>query len=396
MLDEIDKTLKFIRNELQYPDQFVLQSATGPEVIINNKKVLLLGSYNYLGLANNEYVKKGSIKTLKKYGVGSGGVRMLTGTLDIHNKLEKKIAAITRQEDAMTIPSGYGTNIGVIPGIVNLLGFTTYIDAKKAAIFSDEHNHASIIDGTRLSHAKTVTYRHCDVEDLEEKLKEHNSYRKLIITDGVFSMDGDVAPLDKIIDLAKEYNAFTMVDDAHAFGVLGEDGAGTADYLKRPGQVDINMGAFSKGIGVSGGFISAKKDVVDLLRVSCRSYLFSDSLSPAVVGAVDAALDFVKTHPNILNEVQEKNSYFRQKINQLGFSTFNSSVHVVPMLIGDPRTTIAFVQEMLRQGLFAPAIRWPAVPQNLGRIRFSASALHSYEQIDRALNIINTVKKTIM
>lgn len=393
MLKDIENTLEFIKKELRYPDQIVLESPTGPEVIVGGKKILMFGSYNYLGLANNEFVKDRAISTIKQYGVGSGGVRILTGTMDIHRRLEKKIAFLTGQEDAMTIASGYGTNVGVIPGLINLLGFGRVLNARKAVIFCDELNHASIIDGTKLSDAKIVQYRHRDIDDLEKKLKKYGSFRKLIITDGIFSMDGDIAPLPEIIDLAKKNDAMTMVDDAHGFGVVGRNGAGTADYTNRRGEIDINMGAFSKGIGVSGGFVSAKKKIIELLRVSCRSYLFSDSLSPAIIGAVDAAIDFIQMNPQILLDVQKKSAYFRDELNKLGFSTLQSRSHIVPLLIGDPNLTISFSRELFKNGLFAPAIRWPAVPENLGRIRFGISASHSYAHIDKALNVVKSQKK---
>lgn len=393
MLPGVKKALIFIKDKLVYPDNVVLESASGPEVRIDGRKVLMFGSYNYLGLANNYLVKRRAFEVLHKFGVGSGGVRLLTGTMVIHEKLERKVARFTKQDQAMTLSSGYGVNVGVIPGLVNFGAWSGVSSSQYTTVFNDEYNHASIIDGCRLSNAKIVTYKHCNMTDLEEKLHADSNANKLIITDGVFSMDGDIAPLDKIIDLAKHHRAMTMVDDAHAFGVLGKNGSGTAEHFGREGQIDLNMGTFSKGIGVSGGFVSGNNEVIEFLRVSCRPYMFSDSLSPVIVGAVDAALEIIEEHPEIINELHEKADYFRVGLQRIGFSTINSQTHIIPLLIGDSLKTIQFSRELLRLGLFAPPIRWPAVEKNLGRIRFAMNRLHSYKQIDLALSIVEQVKE---
>ena len=206
-------------------------------------------------------------------------------------------------------------------------------------------------------------------------------------------MEGDIAPLDKIIDIAKEYDAMTMVDDAHSIGVLGETGAGTAEYYKRKGEVDLNMGTFSKGLGVSGGFVSCNKETADYLRVACRSYMFSDSLSPALVGAIMGTLEYLKANPELKVKLQENANYFRNKLNNFGFNTFNSITQVVPLLVGDDKKTIDFFNELYSHDLFAPAVRWPAVPKGAGRIRFSIMSTHTKNQLDRALEIINLAGK---
>lgn len=392
MLQEISKAYKFIKEYLKLPDQVILESATGPEVIVKGEKHLMFGSYNYLGLATNEYVKERAIETLRKYGVGSGGVRILTGTMDIHRNLEAQVATLTQQESAMTFPSGYGTNVGVIPGLVNLLGFGKVLKARKAVIFNDEYNHASIIDGCNLSEAIVVKYKHCDVSSLQSKIVEFESHRKLIITDGIFSMEGDVAPLDDIIAIAKKHDALVMVDDAHGFGAVGKNGAGTVDMLGMPGGVDINMGTFSKGIGCSGGFISGKKDLVDYLRITSRSYMFSDSISPAVIGAVSGALDYIRDHPELITKVAENSERFRDGIQRLGLSTLNSTTHIIPLYTGPNDKTIEISRELLEHGIIAPAVRWPAVAKDMGRIRFAMSSTHTNDQIDKVLEVINHLK----
>lgn len=394
-MEEITKLLNLIKSKVGYPSIKVLQTATGPEVMIKDKKILMFGSYNYLGLSNNEEVKSNAIEVIKKFGIGTGGVRLLTGSMTIHEELEKLVSDFTGHNDCVTIASGFGTNAGVIPGIINLLGFGKFIFARKAVIFSDEYNHASIVDGCRLSEAKVEIYKHNDIKDLEKKIKKYKRYRKLIVTDGVFSMDGDVCHLDKILDLARSYDALTMVDEAHSFGVLGKTGSGTAEYFNRKGEVDINMGTFSKGIGVSGGFVSCNHEIAEYLRVACRSYMFSDALSPAVVGGAIGSIKFIKNHPEILLKLQENSQYFRNKLNLLGFNTFNSATQIVPMYVGDDKKTMMFFEELFNNGLFAPAVRWPAVPKGTGRIRFSIMANHSNEQLDKAINIIETVNKKI-
>jgi len=390
---EIYKLLELINKYYSYPSIKVLQTASGPEVIIENKKIIMLGSYNYLGLANNNEVKQKAIEFLEKFGVGTGGVRLLTGTMVIHEEMEKLVADFTGHEDCITIGSGFGTNAGVIPGVINLLGFGKMVFARKAVIFSDEYNHASIIDGCRLSEAKVVIYKHNDVDDLENKIKKYKRYRKLIITDGVFSMDGDICHLDKIIDIAKKYEALTMVDDAHSFGVLGKTGSGTAEYFNRKGEVDINMGTFSKGIGVSGGFVSCKKYIADYLRLACRTYMFSDAISPVIVGGIIGSITYIKNHPQLLNKLKENSDYFRQNLQNLRFNTLNSATQIVPLLIGNENKTIEFYKELFNYGVFAPMVMWPAVPKNTARIRFSIMANHTKEQLDKALNIILNLGK---
>ncbi len=392
---EIINLLSLLKNKVGYPDVKILESATGPEVLVSKKKILMFGSYNYLGIANNREVKDSAIKYINDFGVGTGGVRLLTGSMTIHRDMEKLVSEFTGHDDCVSIASGFGTNAGIIPAVANLLGFDKLVLARNLVIFSDEYNHASIVDGCRLSKARVVVYKHNNINDLESKLAKYKYYRKLIVTDGVFSMDGDIARLGDILDLAKEYNALTMVDDAHSIGVLGKTGAGTAEYFNRKGEVDINMGTFSKGLGVSGGFVSCRKDLADYFRVACRTYMFSDSLSPAIVGGVVGSINYVKQHPEIRSQLKVNYEYFNNQLKKIGFNTFGSSTQVVPLLVGSDSETMSFFNKLFDYGVFAPAVRWPAVPKNTGRIRFSIMATHTKEQIDRALGVIETVGKKL-
>ena len=392
---EIKNLLSLVEKKVGYPDIKTLSSATDAEVIVNGKKILMFGSYNYLGLANNIEVKETAREFIANFGIGTGGVRLLTGNMVIHEDMEKLLADFVGHDASMSIASGFGTNAGVIPAVANLLGFDKFINARNLVIFSDEYNHASIVDGCRLSKAIVKIYRHNDINHLEQQLVKYKKYRKLIITDGVFSMDGDVAKLDKIIDLAKEYGALTMVDDAHSIGVLGKNGAGTAEHFDRLGQVDINMGTFSKGLGVSGGFVAGNNDLIKFLKIACRTYMFSDSLSPAIVGGIVGSLNFIKNNPEIREDLKNNYTFFNSELQKMGFSTFNSTTQIVPLFVGDDKKTMDFFRELFNYGIFAPAVRWPAVPKKTGRIRFSIMATHRKEQISMALNIIEKVGKKL-
>ena len=394
-MNEVNKLFSLIKDVYKLPDELVLESPAGPTVTVDGKQILMFGSYNYLNLANNSNVKKTASEYVLKYGAGTGGVRLLTGTLDIHKQLEKKVALFTNYEDSMTIASGFGTNFGVIPGYINLMGFSKFLRAREAVIFSDELNHASIVDGCRISDAIVEVYRHCDMDDLKAKVQSYKKFRKLIITDGVFSMDGDIAPIDKIIEIAKDNNAVTMVDDAHAVGVLGDIGAGSASFFGCDGMIDINMGTFSKGLGVSGGFISGKKELLDFLRITTRSYMFSDSLSPAIVGGIMGSINHIQNHPEIIIDLHEKSRYFRDRLNEIGFQTFKSRTQIVPVFIGNESKSIEFSKQILMQGLFAPSIRWPAVSKKTARIRFALNQGHTYGQINEALRIITLVARRL-
>jgi 8-amino-7-oxononanoate synthase len=364
-------------------------------VIIGGRKILMFGSYNYLGLSTRPEVKKAAIEAIEKYGIGSGGSRLISGTYDIHIRLEKELADFKKEEDAMTFASGFGTNVGVIAGAMDLLGFEKYkFWQGKSVIFSDELNHASIIDGCRLSHAKVVVYKHNDMHDLEAKLAKYRRRRKLIVTDGVFSMDGDIALLDQIVSLAKEYHALTMVDDAHATGILGLTGAGTAEYFRVEGQVDINMGT-SKAFGSVGGFVAGKKELVDFLRIATRSYVFAQSLPPLICAAILQSIKLIKKEPELRDILHKNLDYLRENLKRLGFNTLKSETAIIPILLGPESKAISANSLFFEKGIFAPTVRWPAVAKGQSRVRFVVMATHTKEQIDRLLAVCEDVGKKL-
>lgn len=380
------------KNEL-YPDIRVIEGAsTDPEVVISGKKVLMFASNNYLGLANDERVKKAMIKGVEKYGMGSGGSRLMSGNIDIHNELERAIADFKGKESAIAFLAGYMANVGVIPALMKdfskgLLGLMKKEDGSNSVIFSDELNHASIIDGCRLAKAERVIYKHKDMNDLEDKIKKNKKKINLIVTDGIFSMDGDIAPLKDIVSLGKRYNIRVMVDDAHASGVLGENGRGTAEYFDLKDDVDITMGTFTKAFGGVGGFIAGSKDLIDYLRISARTYIFSAPIPPAVSAGLIESIRIVSEDKNIREKLWENTRYLRGKLKEIGFNILGET-NIIPLVIGDEKKAISFSRELFELGVFAPCVRWPAVPEKQARLRITVMASHSKENIDKFLEVL--------
>ncbi len=391
-MKRIRQVMDVFKQKGLYPFVHVATSPCDREMDVDGKKILMFGSYNYLGLANHPKIKQAIKDGLEKYGVGAGGVRLLSGTYDIHLELEKEVASLTRHEAALTIPSGFGTNTGVIPGFMNLLGLIKKSPfVRKGIILSDQLNHASIVDGARLSYAKTVPYKHVDILDLEKKLKKYKSRRKLIITDGVFSMDGDVAPLARIVELAKHYNALTMVDDAHAFGVIGDSGSGSAEYCGVAGQIDINMGTFSKGLGIVGGFVSGSKEMIEYLRIATRSYVFSDAIPPSIACGIKKAIDLIKEEPERRINVIKKANNLRGHLEKLGFYTYGSTTQIVPVQIGKDEDSIKASEMLFERNIYIPAVRWPAVPKNDSRLRLAVMANHTQDDIEKLIDSLKEV-----
>ncbi len=394
-MEKIRKLLGQIKQKGLYPDIKTIESAPEPEVIIDGKKILMFGSYNYLGLSTRSEVKQAAIDAIQKYGIGSGGSRLISGTYDIHAQLEKALAEFKQEEDAMTFASGFGTNVGVIAGVMDLFGLEKYkFWEGKSIILSDELNHASIIDGCRLSHAQIVVFRHKDMVDLEEQLHKYKKRRKLIITDGVFSMDGDIAPLNNIVQLAQKYNALTMVDDAHATGILGQNGRGTAEFCGVEGDVDINMGT-GKSMGTVGGFVSGSKELIEFLRISTRSYVFAQSLPPLICAVMLKSLEIIKTESHLREKIWENTRYLKANLTALGFNTLNSETPIIPVLLGSEKNAIEAYRLFFEQGIFAPTVRWPAVQKGQSRIRFVVMATHTKEHIDRLLTVCDGLGKRL-
>ena len=354
---------------------------------LNGKEVVNLSSNNYLGLANHKRVKKAAINAVKKYGAGAGSVRTIVGNMKILEDLEKLLAEFKREEAVTCFQSGLNCNIGAIQAIVN----------KGDLIISDELNHASIIDGVRLSRADKAVYKHNDMADLEAILKEkrENYQNVLIITDGVFSMDGDLANLPEIVRLAKEYNCLTYVDDAHGSGVLGESGRGTVDHFGLHGEVDFIVGTLSKAIGVVGGYVASKQVVKDWLLHRGRPLLFSTALPPAAIGATIESVKMLMESEEYTNRLWSNAKYFKEKLKELGFDIGNSATPITPVMVGNEGKTMAFSKALLENGVFVSAIVFPTVAKNKGRLRVMISAMHTMDDLDFALNVFERVGKEL-
>lgn len=381
--------LNFLKEKIQelkdqgvYRQLPVLEGPNEAESILNGKKVINLSSNNYLGFANHPRLKKAAIEAVEKYGVGSGAVRTIVGNMDIHEILDKKLAEFKREEAVMSFQSGFNCNAGTIQAITE----------KGDLIISDELNHASIIDGARLSRADKTIFKHADMNSLEEVLKTNrDKYRNmLIITDGVFSMDGDIAPLPDIVGLAEKYNAMTYVDDAHGSGVLGESGRGTVDHFGLHGRVDFTIGTLSKAIGVVGGYVAGSETMRDWLSHRGRPLLFSTSLPPAAIAAITEAINMLMTTTEYTDRLWDNAKYFKAKMSQLGFNIGNSQTPITPVIIGDEAKTMEFSKKLLENGVFVSAIVFPTVPKGTGRLRCMVTAGHTKEQLDRA---VETFKK---
>ncbi len=365
-----------------YPYFHVLDSGQDSEVIINGKRTIMIGSNNYLGLTSDERVKKAAEEAVIKYGTGCSGSRFLNGTLNIHIELEKKLADFVHKEEAMTFSTGFQSNLGIISAIA---GRNDYI-------LGDRANHASIIDGCRLSFAKLLKYKHNDMEDLERLLKNvPDNYGRLIVTDGVFSMEGDICNLPEIVRLARKYEARILVDDAHGLGVLGERGRGTAEYYGLEDEVDIIMGTFSKSLASLGGYIAAKESVIHYVKHASRPFIFSASIPPACAAAAMEALRILEAEPERIKRLWDNAEFMKQGFKKLGLSTGNSNTPVVPVMTGEDYRTFKIAKELLEEGVYVNPVITPAVLPGEALLRTSYTATHTREQLEYALNAFNTV-----
>lgn len=384
--------LKYLQDSIQelkdqgvYRKLPVLETANEAEVILNGKKVINLSSNNYLGFATHPRMKKAAIEAIEKYGVGSGAVRTIVGNMDIHEELERKLAIFKREEAVMMFQSGFNCNAGCIQAITNAGDL----------IISDELNHASIIDGTRLSKADRAVFKHSDMADLERVLQEKRANYKnvLIITDGVFSMDGDIAKLPEIVELAEKYDCMTYVDDAHGSGVLGENGRGTVDHFHLHGRIDFTIGTLSKALGVIGGYVAGSNVMKEWLSHRGRPLLFSTSLPPAAVGALNEAVDILTESTEYTDRLWENSKYFKAKMKELGFNIGNSETPITPVIIGEESKAMQFSRNLLENGVFVSPIVFPTVPKGTGRVRVMVTAAHTTEQLDRAVAAFAKVGK---
>lgn len=361
-----------------------LSSPQGAWLVVDDKRVLNFCSNNYLGLANHPLLVESAKAAIDEFGVGPGAVRPIAGTMALHLELERRLAAFKGVEAAITFQSGFNANLAAIPALVS----------KEDVIFSDELNHASIIDGCRLSRAKVIRYAHCDADDLRvqiEKSKDAGYRRSLIITDGVFSMDGDVAPLDKLYEVAQEFDALLMVDDAHGEGVLGKGGRGIVDHYDLHGKVDVEMGTLSKAFGVVGGVIAGSQTIVDWLKQRGRPFLFSSAMTIPDVAACLASLNLLEESTELVDKLWENADYFKREMREIGFDTGVSTTPITPIMLGEAALAQDFSRRLFEEGIFAMALGFPTVPRGKARIRVMISAAHSREDLDRGLASFKSV-----
>ena len=370
----------------------ILDDMQAPVCHYDGKEVINLASNNYLGLTAHPKLAEAAIQAIKDYGVGSGAVRTIAGTMKIHMELEEKIAAFKNVEACVVFQSGFAANAGTVSSILG----------KEDFILSDEFNHASIIDGARLSRAKIKVFRHKDTAHAEELLKEvaNEPGRKLLITDGVFSMDGDIGPVDKLCDLADKYGAIMMVDDAHASAVLGRNGRGSVDHFHCHGRVDVQVGTLSKAIGALGGYVCGSRDLIDFLYHRARPFLFSTSHPPSVTATCIAAFDLLEQEPERIDRLWDNTRYFKAELGRLGFdiggiTTPASETPITPIIVGDGRRTMDFSRALFDAGVMATGIAFPTVPEGKARIRTIMTSEHTRPQIDQALDILDKTARKL-
>jgi len=382
-LDYLEEQVAQLKKEGVYRTLPVLEGANEPVVMLSGKKVINLSSNNYLGFANHPILKKAAIEAVETYGVGAGAVRTIIGNMTLHEQLEEKLAVFKREEAALVFQSGFNCNAGVIQAITD----------RGDLIISDALNHASIIDGVKLSKADKAVFKHSDMADLERVLKEkRQDYRQcLIITDGVFSMDGDIAKLPEIVALAETYHCMTYVDDAHGSGVLGENGRGTVDHFKLHGRVDFSIGTLSKAIGVIGGYVAGKQVMKDWLLHRGRPILFSTSLPPAALGAIIAAVEELSTNDTYTTALWENSQYFKKGLQSIGFDIGHSETPITPVMIGEEAVTVAFSSALYEAGVFVSPIVFPTVPEGAGRVRCMVTAAHEKQHLDEAIALFKKV-----
>jgi 8-amino-7-oxononanoate synthase len=379
-----EQELQRLEHQLLLRSPLSVSAYNGPYITVNNRKLLLLCSNDYLGLAGNDALRHAAVSALEHYGFGSGASRLISGTSKIHQELEERIALFKGTEAALLFNTGYAANTGIIPALAE----------SGDVILSDSLNHASIIDGCRLSKALVRVYRHRDVEHAATLLEECRAYRrKLIVTDGVFSMDGDLAPLPELTVLAEQYGALLMVDDAHATGVFGSCGTGTTEHFGLHGRVPIQMGTLGKALGSFGAYVAGSRTLIDYLLHRSRSFIFSTALPPAVCAASLAALDIVENEPERRETLWKNRDRFIKGLVSAGIDVGISDSPIVPVVIGSAAKTIQTAQKLMDDGVYAAAIRPPTVPEGLARIRATIMATHSDGDIDAALSVFAKLKQ---
>jgi glycine C-acetyltransferase len=370
----------------------VMGSPADAWMVVDGKSVLNFCTNNYLGLANHPRMKEAARKAIDEWGVGPAAVRSIAGTQGVHVELEKRLAAFKGVEDSLYVQSGFCANQAALPPLVGRDRAT----GEQDVIFSDRLNHASIIDGARLSGAKIIVYEHCDAQDAEEKIKEHlpQFRRGLLVTDGVFSMDGDIAPLDKLYNVAEKYGVINMVDDAHGEGVLG-GGKGIVHHFGLQGQFDVEIGTLSKAFGVMGGVIAGKRVVIEYLRQKARPFLFSSAVTPPDTAACLAAVDLLEESSDLVEKLWANTEYFKKRMAELGFDTGRTETPIVPVMLGEAPLAKEFSRKLFENGVFAMALGFPTVPRGMARIRVMNTAAHSQEDLDTGLAAFEKVGREL-
>ncbi|GGI39713.1 glycine C-acetyltransferase [Mammaliicoccus stepanovicii] len=392
MVQTLNTFLESNLNELKdnglYNEIDIVEGANGAEITIGGKQYINLSSNNYLGLATNEDLKKAAKDAIDSHGVGAGAVRTINGTLDLHKELEETLAQFKGTESAIAYQSGFNCNMAAISAVMN----------KHDAILSDELNHASIIDGCRLSKAKIIRVNHSDMEDLRNKAKEaveSGQYNKVMyITDGVFSMDGDVAKLPEIVEIAEEFGLITYVDDAHGSGVMGK-GAGTVKHFGLQDKIDFQIGTLSKAIGVVGGYVAGTKDLIDWLKVASRPFLFSTSLAPGDTKAITESVKKLMASTELHDKLWDNANYLKEGLKAKGFDIGHSETPITPVIIGEEKKAQTFSKRLMDEGVYAKAIVFPTVPRGTGRVRNMPTAAHTKEQLDKAIDIYEKIGKEL-
>ncbi|MFX3650163.1 MAG: glycine C-acetyltransferase [Paenibacillus sp.] len=376
----LDSNIEDLKTKGLYNVIDTLQGANGPVIRIDGKSLINLSSNNYLGLATDYRLIDASVKAAQTYGAGAGAVRTINGTMDIHMELEEKLARFKKTEAVIVYQSGFNCNMAAISAVMD----------QHDAILSDELNHASIIDGCRLSKAKVIRFKHSDMNDLRQlakEAKESGQYRKImVITDGVFSMDGDIAKLPEIVKIAEEFDLITYVDDAHGSGVLGA-GAGTVKHFGLSDRIDFQIGTLSKAIGVVGGYVAGKKQLIEWLKLRSRPFLFSTSLPPGVIASCSASVDILMNDKELIEKLWENGNYLKAGLSRLGYDVGQSETPITPCIIGDEVTTQQFSKRLYEEGVYAKAILFPTVPKGTGRIRNMPTAAHSKEMLGQVISV---------
>lgn len=388
-IDWIKKEVDSLKEQGLFNNIPVIESGISGEITLNGKRVLNFCSNNYLGLANDKRLGDAAVEAIKEFGIGPAAVRSIAGTTTLHKKLEEKLASFKKVEAVITFQGGFIANLATIPALVGEGDF----------IFSDELNHASIIDGCKLTKAEVIRYKHADVIDLEEKLSSIGrsaSGRSLVITDGVFSMDGDIAPLDKIYEVTSKFqDTLLMVDDAHGEGVLGESGRGIVDHFGLHGKVDVEVGTMSKAFGVVGGMVAGKKEIIEWLSQRARPFLFSSAMSIPDVAACIKAVEILSESGEVVKNLWSNAEFLKSGLKKLGFDTGNSQTPIIPLMLGEEKLAQEFSKKLLENGLFAKAIVYPTVAKGKARVRIMNSAVHAKENLENALLIFEKVGKEL-